>query len=266
MQTVDKRRMCPNCRAFISTDDKVCQYCDFKLGPRVVERRTSSDVGGLIPAGRFTTTVILFINAGLYVAGALYGMQNPRQQDVLMIAGASGPEIFRGDWWRLITAGFLHAGIIHILMNSWVIFDLGVIVEEFYGTARYLVFYFLSTVAGFYVSASTGHYSVGASAALFGLIGAMLALGVRQRGTSLGEAVRAHFMQWAIWGIATSFIPGLRTDWAAHLGGLAGGFIVAYLAGTPPLYERWTGQAWRIAAAVCVLITIAAFVKMLLSL
>ena len=57
-----------------------------------------------------------------------------------------------GQWWRLVTAGFLHGGLIHIFMNSWVLFSVGAQVEETYGTARYLVLYFVSTVVGFLAS------------------------------------------------------------------------------------------------------------------
>src|SRR5258707_2937522 len=88
------------------------------------------------------------------------------------------PLIQAGQWWRLVTAGFLHGGLMHILMNSWALFDLGASVEEAYGTSRMLVIYLISSVVGFYVSAlwSPGD-SVGASAAICGLLGAMIALG-----------------------------------------------------------------------------------------
>ena len=59
----------------------------------------------------------------------------------------------RGEWWRLVTAGFLHGGLLHILMNSWVLFDLGAQVEEIYGASRMWVIYFVSSVCGFYASA-----------------------------------------------------------------------------------------------------------------
>ena len=62
--------MCPNCRAFISTDDKVCPYCEVRLGPPAARQRTSLDTEGFIPNARFTTVVILLINAGLYAATA----------------------------------------------------------------------------------------------------------------------------------------------------------------------------------------------------
>lgn len=149
--------MCPNCRAFITTDDKVCPYCEAKVGPRAIERRYPADVlGGLIPHARFTTMMILLINAGFFLATLLYSSRitgqmglDPDQGALLDFGGKSGYDILiRGQWWRLITAGFLHGGIMHILMNSWVLFDLGVAVEEAYGTSRYLVIYFISTIIG----------------------------------------------------------------------------------------------------------------------
>ena len=64
--------MCPNCRAFITTKDKICPYCGVGVGPRAVDRRHPADVlGGLIPAERFTTTVILMINFGMYLVTAV---------------------------------------------------------------------------------------------------------------------------------------------------------------------------------------------------
>ena len=71
--------------------------------------------------------------------------------------GESVPAAYmEGQWWRLITAGFLHGGILHILMNSWVLFDLGAEVEQIYGTSRLIVFYFVSTVTGFWASSHIG--------------------------------------------------------------------------------------------------------------
>ena len=64
--------MCPNCRAFITTSDKVCPYCDIKLEAPAIARRAPADVlGGLIPHARFTTMMILLINAGFYLAEEL---------------------------------------------------------------------------------------------------------------------------------------------------------------------------------------------------
>src|SRR3984885_4411468 len=158
---MDSRRMCPNCRAFITTDDKVCPYCQAEVGPRAAERRTPSDaLGGLIPHARFTTVVILLINSALYVATVLYSYKTSGSigfdldTNTLRLFGAKDPSIIvYGEWWRLITAGFLHGGLLHILMNSWVLFDVGAQVEAIYGASRMWVIYFVATVAGFYASA-----------------------------------------------------------------------------------------------------------------
>jgi rhomboid protease GluP len=239
-----------------------------KMGARAVERRSPQDaLGGLIPQTHFTTMIILLLNFGLYAATTIYSMKQPGGQllDIdgrtLFAFGAKYPAaIFAGQWWRLVTAGFLHGGILHILMNSWVLFDLGAQVEEIYGTSRYLFFYFVATVAGFAASTYwSNSLSVGASAGLFGLIGAMIALGVRHRHTAMGSAVRAHYTQWAIWGVVMGFLPGFRVDNAAHLGGLAAGFLVAYLAGTPKLIPDWSESLWRGLAVFCVLLTAVSF-------
>ena len=249
--------MCSNCRAFITTEDKVCPYCDFKVGARAVDARTPSDaLGGLIPQAHFTTVVILLINAGLYIAGTLTG------NNVLDQLGAKyGPLIREGEWWRLITAGFLHGGLLHIAMNSWVLFDLGAQTEENYGTSRFLVFYILSTITGFYASMLWAPLtpSVGSSAGIFGLIGAMIALGVRDQSV-YGSAVKRVYTQWAIFALVMSFFPGI--DMAAHLGGLAGGFALGYLAGAPKLGRPAIESFWKVAAVAVVALTVAAFAMM----
>jgi len=266
--------MCPNCRAFINSDDKVCPYCETSLGPRAVERRSPSDaLGGLIPHARFTTTVILLLNFGLYVATMVYSMKGSSgvvfdiDGQTLFAFGAKVPlGMLGGQWWRLVTAGFLHGGILHILMNSWVLFDLGAQVEEFYGTSRFLVFYFVATVAGFLTSAVFSNaLSIGASAGIFGLIGAMIAFGVRHRHTAMGASLRAHYTQWVIFMVVIGLLPGFQVDNAAHMGGLAGGFVVAYVANTPSAFDVWQEKFWRLVAAICLILTALSFVLMFLN-
>jgi rhomboid protease GluP len=266
--------MCPNCRAFITTSDKVCPYCDLKLGRPAVERCAPADLlGGLIPHDRFITMIILLINVGLYITMVVHMMQSGKSNFMdfdgrtLFDFGAKfGPAIRAGQWWRLITAGFLHGGFFHIAMNSWVLYDLGAQIEENYGTPRYLLIYLLSTFTGF----SASFYwnpglSIGASAGIFGLIGAMIALGLKA-GSLHGRAMSSHYTRWAAIMIGLGLLPtgmlfGMAFDNAAHIGGLAGGFAIAYLAGTP----RRTGVAehiWRAAGWVSVGVTCVAFYYM----
>jgi rhomboid protease GluP len=165
----------------------------------------------------------------------------------------------------LVTAGFLHGGLLHIAMNSWVLFDLGAQVEDVYGPSRLIVVYFLATVCGFLLSTFwTAALSVGASAGLMGLIGAMIALGVRNRHTAAGAAIHGMYIRWAVYILILGVLPGLHIDNAAHIGGLAAGFGVAWLAGTPRVETFWSERLWRAAAAACVVITGGCFLMMYL--
>jgi rhomboid protease GluP len=262
--------MCPNCRAFITVDDRVCPYCDVKVGPRAIDRRSPADlVGGLIPHAHFTTVLILLLNFGLYIATLLRtsslfggGMTTDPDGRVLLEFGAKfGFLIHQGEWWRLITAGFLHGNLMHIFMNSWVLFDLGAQVEEAYGTSRYLAIYIFSTITGFLASFLWSPVlSIGASAGIFGLIGAMIAIGVRDR-TSYGLAVRGLYVRWAIYGLLIGLLPIFATDNAAHVGGLAGGFVLAFIAGTPKFSESWE-RVWNVAGGAAIALTGWAFFEM----
>ena len=122
----------------------------------------------------------------------------------------------------MITAGFLHGGVLHILMNSWVMFDLGFRVEELFGTARFLVIYLVSSACGFVASTFwTPYLSIGASAGIFGLIGALIADGYRG-----GSSIMASmYLRWALIILVVGLLPFFPFDNAAHLGGLAAGFF-----------------------------------------
>ncbi len=258
--------MCPHCRAFITTSDRTCPYCNEAVAPVATRRSTGNILGGFVPHARFNTVVILILNFGLYLATSLYSMKGGRgnamglDATTLVDFGAMyRPFIAGGQWWRLVTAGFLHGGLLHILMNSWALFDLGAIVEDMFGGARMLVIYFVANVAGFYVSYRFGGgLSVGASAALFGLIGAMIALGTRSR-SSAGSAIRGLFVRWLIYGLLFSLLPGI--DMAAHIGGLVGGFLAGYVAGEPRYQAEATERIWHVTAGACVVLTAVSFLK-----
>ena len=258
--------MCPHCRAFITTSDRTCPYCHEVVGPRAIERREPGAIlGGFIPHARYTTVIILLINFGLFVATSLYA-KNVGDGQALFAFGAKLRLAILGyhQWWRLVTAGFLHGGITHILMNSWVLFDLGAQVEELYGTSRMIVIYFAATVCGFFASTLfLAGLSVGSSAGIFGLIGAMIALGVRHR-SALGDHIRALYTRWAIYGLLFGFLPFFQIDNYAHIGGLAAGFGVGYVAGLPRLSAGAVERLWRGLAVVSIGLTILSFVEMYL--
>src|SRR5579871_6869324 len=106
---MDPRRMCPHCRAFITTHDRVCPYCHERIGPRASEARSTGDIlGGFIPHARFVTMIILVINLGLYLATVLYsqasgqgGFMNLDPRTLVAFGAKYTPAILGfGQWWR----------------------------------------------------------------------------------------------------------------------------------------------------------------------
>lgn len=131
--------------------------------------------------------------------------------------------VAEGEWWRLITAGFLHAGLMHLLFNCLALYSLGTPFEALYGRTRYAILLLISLLAGSYASITfnaENQVSVGASGAIFGLFGALLVVGRR-----LGADTRPTLTLLAINTAIAIAIPNI--DWRAHLGGLAGGVVVA---------------------------------------
>lgn len=264
--------MCPHCRAFITTDDKICPYCDTPVGPRAIDRRDPGALlGGLIPSGQFVTITILTINIGLYIVTTLAsmklggGMFDMVPRVLVEYGGAYGPLVLgAGQWWRLLTAGFLHGGVMHILFNSWALMDAGSHAESVYGQKRMVSIYLLSTAGGFLASMLwRGGLSIGASAGLFGLIGAMIAVGMIHK-TYEAQAIKSFYVRWAIYGLLFGLLP-LPIDNAAHLGGLATGFVTAWLAGTPKLVEtHWKERLWQGVMIVMLCVTAFCFAKMFL--
>jgi rhomboid protease GluP len=272
--------MCPHCRAFITTSDSICPYCNERVGPKAASQRDPGEViAGWIPHARFVTTMLLIINAGLFLATSMLpgGADNP---NALYALGAMQAQSIWHDhqWWRLVTAGFLHGGIVHIFMNGWVLLDLGAQIEVVFGQARLIAFYVLTSVCGYVFSMAWSLFSaepgmlspvsVGASAALFGFIGAMIALGVANP-SSMGRMIRTLYTKWAIYGLAYGFLPvvlgfvgihlPIALDNAAHIGGLACGFGVGYVAGIPAHSTHLRERFWQIMAGACILLTLVSF-------
>jgi rhomboid protease GluP len=259
--------MCPHCRAFITTSDRVCPYCGERVGPRAIELRDPGALlGGLVPGGLYLSALILTINVGLYLLCIVASMKagNGRalmdlDQKTLALFGAKyRPLIFAGQWWRLITAGFLHAGTLHIVMNSFGLLQMGPQVEMYYGTRRMVVIYFSSTVLGFLASTFvSGSFSVGASAGLFGLLGALLAITLRHEGRAV-ETMRSSFL--TVIGILVFGFMSPFIDNAAHIGGLIAGTLVGLAAGRPKLLSNHPVERfWQVLAGCCILLTALAY-------
>src|SRR4051794_15237734 len=145
---------------------------------------------------------------------------------VIHDAGLRGPEVAAGDWWRIITGGFLHAGFLHLLLNMYVLYIAGRILEPGIGTLRFLGIYFVSLLAGSMgaLIADPNTVTVGASGAIFGLMAAVIVV-ARGRGV---EQLASQFGLFVILNLVLTFsIPNISVG--GHVGGLIGGAVAALL-------------------------------------
>ena len=152
----------------------------------------------------------------------------------LIAFGASGavPVFQAGRWWTVLSANWLHGNLLHIGMNMLFLRQVAPAVEELYGTGRAWIIYIVSGATGFAASTlsvflpilgSRGGFTVGASAALFGLLGALLHYSRRGGSRALGQMVWTSVVANIAFGL---LFPGID-NWA-HLGGFAGGWLISY--------------------------------------
>ncbi len=143
------------------------------------------------------------------------------------------PAIAEGDWWRLLSAQFVHLDILHLLFNGYGIYILGKFFERAYGARRMLVLYALSGTAG-----SMASYLInttpagGASGAVYGLVGGLIVFGVKYRDWLPREVSRAltlGLVPWVVLSLGVGFIEAIPMDNAAHIGGLLTGALAAAL-------------------------------------
>ncbi len=222
--------------------DRVCPYCGVQLGPRAVDMRPSQFASAFIPRANTSSIVVLAVNVIFFVGQYL-------SHDTLTRAGIEyAPLVFAGQWWRLITGGFLHAGILHIAMNSYSLWILVTETEYFYGPSRLTIAYVVSTITGFALAAvmTPSTPVLGASCAAFGLIGTMLAMGFRNRAEPLSQAVRSQYGTWLVYGIVMSLWG--RVSLAGHFGGFIGGLLVGFIVGLPGLPGSPREVFWKFAA------------------
>lgn len=273
-------RMCPHCRALIDRDAKVCPLCGEATGP-MRARSTGSTPGrimGVIPVPTTASSAMVVVNLALY-AVSWYLTQNTESAQlygapawggidarVLLRLGAKAPYILPpfNQWWRLVTAMFLHAGLLHIGMNMWCLVDLGPEVESLFNTTKFIVFYLVTGVAGFLLSLgwSPGGLSIGASGAVVGLIGVLI--GASFHHGVLGKEYRSQLWRWVIYIVIFGLF--FAVDNAAHIGGFVLGLALGYLVPEGEPASQPSENLWNTLAVFSVLIIAGSFVMMALQL
>ncbi len=247
--------------------DTVCPQCGATLPSRSGETLGRA-LGLVLPRVHPASAVLLFLNlAHLAVVLAVFGpgqLFHPAPA-MLYQAGALDPYSFlAGQYWRLITYGFLHIGLLHIAFNMMALSQVGPVLEAEVGSARFLSVYLLALIGGgamdVLVRGPTMMIIAGASGALFGLIGFGMSY-AHFYGGPAGRAQRNFFLQWALYGFVFGFL--VRADNLCHLGGFLTGAVLGYLVERERVRHEQLTPLWSGVAACLSVLTLAAFVWML---
>lgn len=178
------------------------------------------------------TYILIFINIVMFVLMYMLG-NGSENTNTLIDFGANYILLTKaGEYYRLITSGFLHIGVIHLLLNMYSLYIVGSQVEYFYGKVKYIIIYLFSLIMGslFTVAlSSVNTVSAGASGAIFGLLGSILYFGIKYRGY-IGNSLVNQIVPVVVLNLIIGFTtPGIGN--AAHIGGLIGGYLISMAVG-----------------------------------
>src|SRR5262249_11942821 len=226
---------CLKCGAELAVNEEgvapvLCDRCAGRASRRA---SLSLNTGALLnfPA----TTTLMAINIGVFLAMPLFGVNplSPSGEGLVRFGGNYGPYTLGGDYWRLLTAAFVHGGLFHIAMNMWCLWSLGRLAERLFGKWQTFAIYIVAGIGGSLLSIAydPNRLSVGASGAIFGIVGALIAglkfgdfpISWRQQRATLSSVVFFAVFSF-VWGMSST-----GTDNMAHLGG----FITGLLLGMP---------------------------------
>ena len=202
------------------------------------------------------TPTLVAVNLAVFVAMAVLGvsMTGGRPEEYLRFGANFAPLTTGGEWWRLGTCVFVHFSIIHLAFNLWALWDAGRLTEKLYGNGWFAALYLFAGIAGSIASMLWNQrtISAGASGAVFGVFGALLAYLTVQRGSvpaAVIDRLRISSSTFVVYSLFSGFAQA-GIDNAAHLGGLAGGFVMGLVAARPlDAPARSAGALTRIALA-----------------
>lgn len=232
--------LCPNCRRLVSRSAPQCPSCGLKNpGSKWKDNMLTRKMGD----GDAILRLILLTNIGLFVlsvaidprpgafSGSPFNFLSPSNNSLLVLGSSGTIPLFQlNRWWSLISASYLHGSLLHIVFNMIAFYQLAPLIIREYGIRRMVAIYTLSGIIGYLVSSILGvRFTIGASAAVCGLIGAALYYG-KSRGGSYGKAIYSQIGGWAL-GIFLFglMVPGINNF--GHAGGMLGGALLGYILG-----------------------------------
>ena len=255
--------LCPSCGKLVGVNDEVCLNCGRRRpgmwGLTSLVRGLGKDLGfvqAVIVGNAFLYVAMLVVDPSHIQRGGLFSLGAPSQESMLRF-GASGylPVQVLGRWWTLLSAGWLHGGLLHIGFNLYWIRFLAPETAELYGPSRTVILYSISSVTGFLASSLLGvPLTLGASAPILGLLGALVYYGRRTGSSTVGRMAWSY----AIYMIVFGFLMRGVDNWA-NLAGFAGGFLAGIL--LDPRKPESGNHA--VAAILCLAATVASVVASL---
>jgi len=265
-------RVCPNCGRLTPAERPDCLYCGAVSAEEAAARQEAERerrfIGALFTRSHPFALIIIGINAGVFflewLAGGMSGVT--ADPEVIRAFGAKSNQLInqQHQYWRLITSIFIHIGFLHFLLNNYALWIIGQEIELLYGSARFVVLYLLTGLAGSLASYAfnPGAQSAGASGAIFGLFGVMATFAFRYR-RELPQRLANDIRRRILPVIAINLIFGFMmsiVDNAAHVGGLVAGVVLALIVPYKRPGEGGTSLIWRALQVACLGVVLVSFV------
>lgn len=255
-------QLCPSCRKLISRSAEICPFCGLNKPASIFKNNVLFST--ITDSDRLVKTLIT-VNALMFIFSVLIDPRmgslnfnplhflSPSNQSLLVLGSTGTIPVFQlHRWWSLIAANYLHGGLLHIVFNMLAIRQLAPLVIREFGINRTITLYTLGGFGGFFLSSLAGvRFTIGASAALCSLIGALLYYG-KSRGGIYGQNIFSQIGGWAISiGIFGFLVPGIN-NWA-HGGGMLSGALLGYLLGYAE--KRRERYSHKVQAMICLGVT-----------
>jgi rhomboid protease GluP len=235
--------VCVSCGYLVGVNDEKCYHCGRRnpglWGFAPALRRLGHDLGFVpfVIGACGVLYVLTWVLSGASLGGSLFDLL-PVGQNTLVLFGASGylPVFALGRWWTVLSAGWLHASLLHIAFNMMWIRQLAPAVGDLYGPGRMVIIYTVAGVTGFALTSVVGPalgflpflhgapITVGASAPIFGLLGALVHYGRRSGSSAVGSQAWYYAVVLFVFGFVMAGV-----DNYAHAGGFLGGYLASRL-------------------------------------
>ncbi|MGB6495850.1 MAG: rhomboid family intramembrane serine protease, partial [Candidatus Acidiferrum sp.] len=267
-------KICPACGSLVGISATKCHVCGTNL--RFSAAALSKQFSGIFGEHEAPVTTALLISNILMLGVSWMALEATGNTSWSSILWGLGVEpqyhlgmsipwpylLYTHEWWRVVTAMWLHGGLIHIGFNMMALMQLGPPLEEVYGSGRYFFLYVLTGAFGFLLSSFTGHLSLGASGALLGLVGAMLAI-TSKRGGSYMRQLRSQLISSVVILFAIGFMP-IGIDNYAHGGGLLAGFVLGKMFADHPPQTAGQRRSAFLMGSLAGLVVLACFALMIM--